>query len=490
MDSDISPVAVRAVRGSLYSVGASMVTLVLGITRSILLARLLLPEHFGVVALALFYLGLASRLRGFGLNMALIHRQEVDETFLRTLFTLRIGLDLATSGLLLMVAPFLQRMYPQMPGLGSVIAVLIVAYILSDLSSLQETLLRKRLAFSYLAWMDILASAVMTLVAPYLAWRGWGIWALVAERLSGLGMRFLLSWGPFRLWRPRFGWDREVVRWLWRYGRPSWVAANLTYLLDTFDDFWVGTALGKTPLGYYAKAYEFARYPRRVFANPLVTVFGPVFARVQDKRVELSRAFYRSALVILRTGFLIAGVFGLAMPEFIHYVIGEKWWPMLWTFRLMLVYIVLDPILMLIGNLLFATGRPDAMRDARIVQTVFFIPAVIVGASLAGINGVAVAADAMLLVGGWRLYRPLREMVDFSWRRLVVHPCVAMTLAWTVGFGLEQTFPDPSWQALLLKTGVFLSIFGGFLLISEREDYAKGLRLMWQALWGQRARVM
>jgi O-antigen/teichoic acid export membrane protein len=195
VDSDISPVAVRAVRGSLYSVGASMVTLVLGITRSILLARLLLPEHFGVVALALFYLGLASRLRGFGLNMALIHRQEVDETFLRTLFTLRIGLDLATSGLLLMVAPFLQRMYPQMPGLGSVIAVLIVAYILSDLSSLQETLLRKRLAFSYLAWMDILASAVMTLVAPYLAWRGWGIWALVAERLSGLGIRFLLSLG-------------------------------------------------------------------------------------------------------------------------------------------------------------------------------------------------------------------------------------------------------------------------------------------------------
>ena len=484
IEPDVPSVATQAVRGSLYSVGASMVTLALGVVRSILLARLLLPEHFGVVALALFYLGLVARLRGFGLNMALIHRRDVNEPFLRTLFTLRLGLDLVAFGLLLSATPLLQMAYPQMPDLGNVMVVLVVAYILSDLSGVQETLLRKRLAFSPLAWIDILASVVMTLVAPYLAWRGWGIWALVAERLSGLGTRFLLSWGPFRLWRPRLGWDRNVARWLWRYGKPSWAAANLTYLLDTFDDFWVGTTLGKVPLGYYAKAYEFARYPRRVFANPLVTVFAPVFARVQDERAELSRAFYRSALVILRTGFLIAGVFGLAMPEFIHYVIGEKWWPMLWTFRLMLIYVVLDPMLMLIGNLLFATGRPDALRDARAVQTLFFIPAVIVGASLAGINGVAGAADAMLLIGGWLLYRSLREQVDFSLRHLVVYPSLALILAWAAGFGVERSFPGLSWRVLFLKVGVFLAIFGGFLLIFERGDYVRGLRLLWRAVWG------
>ncbi|MGC9084118.1 MAG: oligosaccharide flippase family protein, partial [Anaerolineae bacterium] len=84
----------RAIRGSIYTVGASLVTLTLGFLRSVLLARLLLPEHFGLVALALFYIGLAAQLRGLGLDIALIHRQDADELFMRTYFSLRLGLDL------------------------------------------------------------------------------------------------------------------------------------------------------------------------------------------------------------------------------------------------------------------------------------------------------------------------------------------------------------------------------------------------------------
>lgn len=474
--------AAQAVRGSLYSVAASGVTLTLGFVRSVLLARLLLPEHFGVVALALFYIGLVIRLRGLGLDMALIHRQDVDEALMRTYFTFRVGLDALALGLLLVATPLLRLAYPDMPGLGAALPMLILAYFLSNLSQVQETLLRKNLAFSRLAVTDIAASLLMTTVAPYLAWRGWGVWALVAEQVGGLGTRFLLNWGPFRQWWPKLGWDRGVGRWLWEYGKPTWAAANLGYLLDRFDDFWVGTALGKTPLGYYSKSYEFARYPRRVFANPLVSVFGPVFARLQNERERLSRAFYRSAHFILRTGFLIAGAFALVMPEFIHFVIGDKWLPMLWTFRLMLIYTMLDPLVMLIGNLMLAVGRPQEMQSVRLVQTGFFIPAVVLGAYLWGINGVALAADGMLLVGAWRYYRPLRQVVDFSLARLAAWPGLALTVAWGAGFWVENSITGTQWQVLLLKLGAFLLLFGGFLLVAERGDYFQGVQWLWQAV--------
>jgi PST family polysaccharide transporter len=474
--------AAQVVRGSLYSVAASGVTLTLGFVRSVLLARLLLPEHFGVVALALFYIGLVIRLRGLGLDMALIYRQDVDEALMKTYFTFRVGLDALALGLLLVATPLLRLAYPDMLGLGAVLPMLILAYCLSNLSQVQETLLRKNLAFSRLAVTDIAASLLMTTVAPYLAWRGWGVWALVAEQVGGLGTRFLLNWGPFRQWWPKLGWDRGVGRWLWEYGKPTWAAANLGYLLDRFDDFWVGTALGETPLGYYSKSYEFARYPRRVFANPLVSVFGPIFARLQDERVRLSRAFYRSAHFILRTDFLIAGAFALVMPEFIHFVIGEKWLPMLWTFRLMLIYTVLDPLLMLIGNLMLAVGRPQEMQRVRLVQMGFFIPAVVLGAYLWGINGVALAADGMLLVGAWRYYYPLRQVVDFSLVRLAAWPGVALTVAWGAGFWVENSIRGTQWQVLLLKLGAFLLLFGGFLLVAERGDYFRGVQWLWQAV--------
>ncbi len=475
-----------AIRGSIYTIGASLITLTLGFLRSVLLARLLLPEHFGVVALALFYIGLAAQLRGLGLDMALIHRQEADEPFLRTYFSLRLGLDLLAFGLLLALAPLLQWAYPQMPGLGAILVVLVFTQLLANLSQVQETLIRKNLTFSQLAATDVAASVVMTLVAPLLAWWGWGVWALVAEQLSGIGTRFLLTWGPFRQWKPGLGWDRQAARWFWEYGKPTWVASNLNYLLDRFDDFWIGTTLGRVPLGLYSKAYEFAHYPRRVLANPLVTVFTPLFARLQGDRLRLSQAFFRSAYIILRSGFLVAGAFGLVMPEFIHHVIGDKWRPMLWAFRLMLIYTMLDPILLLVGGLLLAVGHPKELRNATIVQAVFFIPAVILGARLWGIHGVALAADGMLLVGAAWLYRPLRQVVDFSLTRLVVWPALALGIAWGGGLVIEILAKGETLETLALKLGLFGALFGGFLLAMERSDLVSGMRELQKALWMRR----
>ncbi len=481
--ADPVSLADQAFRGSAYTVGASLVTLTLGFLRSVLLARLLLPEHFGLVTLALFYIGLAAQLRGLGLDMALIHRQDADEPFLRTYFSLRLGLDLLAFGLLLALAPLLQGAYPRMSGLGTILAVLVFTFFLANLSQVQETLIRKNLAFSQLAVTDVAASVTMTVVAPLLAWLGWGVWALVAEQMSGIGMRFLLTWGPFRQWKPGLGWDRKTARWFWEYGKPTWVASNLSYLLDRFDDFWIGTALGKVPLGLYSRAYEFAHYPRRVLANPLVTVFTPVFARLQDDRLRLSQAFFRSAYIILRSGFLVAGAFGLVMPEFIHYVIGDQWQPMLWTFRLMLVYTVLDPVLLLVGGLLLAVGRPQDLRNATIAQTVFFIPAVILGARLWGINGVALAADGMLLLGAIRLYRPLQQVVDFSFTRLVARPALVLAVAWGSGFLVETLAGKASLGMLAPKLGIFTLLFGGLLLALERDDLNIGVRWVREAVW-------
>lgn len=483
-------IAVQAIRGSFFSVGASAVTLTLGFLRSVLLARLLIPQHFGVVALALFFVSLAAQMRALGLDRALIHRQEADEATLGTYFTLRMGTLLASSLLAAVAAPALARFYPGMPLLAWVLVALAGVEVIKGLSTIQETLLSKELAFRQLALTDVVASVTMTVVAPLLAWRGWGAWALVAEQASGILARFGMTWLVFRRWWPRPGWDAGTARWFWRYGRPAWSATNLGFLLDRFDDFWIGTALGKTPLGYYSRAYEFARYPRRVVANPLVSVFGPVFARLQGDRLHLSQAFYRAAHVILRTGFLISGAFALVMPEFIHLVIGDKWLPMLLTFRLMLVYTLLDALLMLCGNLLLAVGRPKGLQRARLIQTLFFIPAVIGGARLWGINGVALAADGMLAMGSWVLYRQIRNVADFSLFRLGFWPLVALAVAWGAGLWVEGMWhPINLWLLAVGKLVLFTGLYLVLLTATEGSDYLRGLRWVWASvrLGGQEA---
>ena len=470
-------IATDALKGSAYSVAASLITLVAGFTRSILLARWVAPEHFGVVALGLFYVNLAARLRGFDFGRALIHRQDNSEQVLRTYFTLSVGTLLLSLVLLIGAIPLLSVAYPAIPVLTGVVAALAGVDLVKGLSYIQETLLSKNLAFRALATIDVAASIVMTVVAPWLAWQGWGAWALVAEQASGILVRFTMAWLVFRPWRPHIAWHRETARWFWGYGKPVWGAANLGYLLDRFDDFWIGTALGRIPLGYYSRAYEFARYPRRVVANPLVSVFAPVFAQLQADRKRLSQAFYRAAHVILRSGLLISGAFALIMPEFIGLVIGVQWRPMLSTFRLMLLYTLLDALLLLGETFLVAVGDPQRLSYTRVRQVLFFIPAVIGGAYLWGIDGVALAANAMLIVGTCVLYPGLRKIIDFSLFRLGFWPVIALSLSYGAGLLLESLWAETSmWVSAVVKLILFTGLFVGTLLLTERSDYLRAFR--------------
>lgn len=473
-------IATDALKGSVFSIAASLITLVAGFTRSILLARWVAPEHFGVVALGLFYVNLAARLRGFDFGRALIHRQDNSEQVLRTYFTLSVGTLLLSLVLLIGAIPLLSVAYPATPVLTGVVAALAGVDLVKGLSHIQETLLSKDLAFRELASIDVAASIAMTVIAPWLAWQGWGAWALVAEQASGILVRFTMTWLVFRPWRPCIAWHRDTARWFWGYGKPVWGATNLGYLLDRFDDFWIGTALGKIPLGYYSRAYEFAHYPRRVVANPLVGVFAPVFAQLQTDRKRLSQAFYRAAHVILRSGLLISGAFALIMPEFIRLVIGEQWLPMLLTFRLMLVYTILDALAMLGENLLLAVGIPQILQRSRLVQVAVCIPAVIVGAYLWGINGVALAADGVLIVGVCVLYPRIREVVDFSLVRLGFWPLVALGVSYAASIFLESRGSHLDvWLLGITKLTLFTGLYLVLLAARERGDYSRGLRWIW-----------
>jgi O-antigen/teichoic acid export membrane protein len=474
-------VAQRAVKGSLYNLSVSGVTVVLGFVRAVLLARLLLPEHFGIVTLALFYVALVAQLQSFGFEQALISLQRDDETTRGTYFALRLA---GTVGCLVLIAPLaliLSHLYPTMPGLGWATIALGGIHAGLAMAYVHETFLRRDLAFRQLAMTDLVASIAMTIVAPLLAWMGFGLWALIAEQGSGTLTRLAMNWLVFRRWTPRLSWDNAVASRLWAYGKHLWAAGNLIFLNDRFDDFWTGSRLGGAALGFYSRAYEFAHYPRRVVVNPLLGVMLPTFARLQDDRLRLSQAFFRSAHLILRTNCLVSIGFGLVIPEFVALVIGPQWTPVIWTFRLMVVYALLDAMMLMGQALVQAVGQPRVMTVAVAVQTIVFIPLVIVGAQTWGINGVALAADVMMVVGIVVLYRGVQRLVDFSTGGLVMWPLAAVVVGVSAATILEMVPPtDNPWAMGAVKLVAFAALYGGILVAAERHQFEKGLRWAWQ----------
>jgi len=314
-----------------------------------------------------------------------------------------------------------------------------------------------------------------------MAWQGLGVWALVGEQASGYIARFLVVWTGSTSWRARFGWNGQVARWLLRFGGSVWLGGNLNYLLDRFDDFWIGSTLGAQRLGYYGRAYEFARYSRRVVANPILAVFRPTYARLQEDRPRLSRAFFRATSVIIRVGGLFSLLFILTAPQFIPLILGEQWLPMLLTFQLMIIYTFLDPVSLSASHLLSATGHPNTVLRIRAAQVILFIPLVIFASSHYGIEGVAIAADIMVILGAVLLFHQTTRIVDYSQKALWLWPMVALMVIIGVVVALTPFWHSLSpWLALIVKGLLITALYLGILWLTEREQ----LRIGWQVVWG------
>lgn len=480
-----SSLARQTAVGSTYTIAASALTMVIGFTRSVILAHLLFPEDFGLFALAFFFVRLLERVQMFGFTPAFIHKHEHSEEDAAAHFILRLGAGLLVLLLALVLTPILPRFYPNDPLLGPVIVVLTAVRLLIAINATPKTILSKQLQFRRISILKVGGSLVSFVWAIWLAREGYGVWALVAQEASLSLIDFFGLWLLKRPWRLSLKTTRETIRFYFQFGKFQLVAQNIALLLDTFDDFWIGTFLGNTPLGFYAKSYEFAHYPRAVVGEPLSNVFFPAFARLQNNRQQLSRAFFRVASLLVRVGFLFASLFVLVTPEFIRLFLGAKWLPMQLTFQLMLLYTLLDPLLITVNLLVTAVGEPETLTKAQVWQMIFFIPAVIAASRWFGIEGVAVAADLMLLLGIALVLPRLRHFVDFSLRQMLAVPALAVAVGLPLTLLLMKLLPAAHPAVALPQKALSLSaIYLLILLIFERTQLQKMtdqvLPLLWQ----------
>lgn len=479
-------VASKSITGSAFSIGSSMMTLVIGFVRSVLLARMLLPEHFGVFTLAMFFLVLAARTQAFGFNAALVHRDPHNREDVAAHFILRVSAALLVCLIAVAIYPLLTWLYPDQPLMSQVMLALAGLEVFKAINSTPEVLLSKQLEFRRVAALDVGSSVAALIVAVLMAWAGAGVWSLVGEIASGVAVRFVGLWVYRRPWSPHLRTRWLVIKWYFRFGWFVFLSSNLNFLLDRFDDFWAGTSLGATPLGFYSKAYEMAQYPQRVIASPITSVFFPIFAKLQHDRLRLSKAYFRVCSLMVRGGFLFSGIFALVTPEFIRLFLGEKWLPMALTFQLMLVYILFDPLLIISSRLTTAVGKPQVLTRVKFAQLVFFVPAVVTLAHFFDIDGIAIAADLMVALGIVAILPQVRRYVDFSLMRLFAYPSLALVAGLSLGWGIAQLLVLQNlWLSLLVKAAVTTIIYGSILLLLERELYIQTMHMLRGLLVGR-----
>ncbi len=474
----------RSIESSIYNVVSHGLQIVILFFRSILLARLLLPETFGVYTFAQAIITTTLTFPVFGLGASYINRcpETEDPNAPAVYFTLISAFSLIWAIALILFGAFFLRGERR-----SVLWALAAITLLAQIAAPAETILSRQVRFGRLALLYLLTALLTSAASLWLAWRGAGVWSLVSVDLVSALILIVGLYLIRPVWQPRLVLVPHIVRYYLRLGSRTLLADLLVTALDRLDDLWTGRFLGDAALGFYSRAYTFANYPRRVLASPLNAVTLSSYAEVKHDRPRLSQAFSLANSLIIRAGFLFAGVLLLIAPEFTRWVLGAKWLPMLSAFRLMIAYTMLDPIRYTVGFLFTAAGRPELLVRVRLAQLAVLVLGLATLGPGFGIAGVALAATLMVVAGTVLSLWQARAFVDFGVLKLFAAPTIALAAGILIAYGGAGLRSAPASLIsdvvnALVKALAFVLCYALIMLLLERREMAAVARLVQQAL--------
>jgi len=425
-------IAQRAIAGTLHVALSSYAVQTIDFFRSLVMARLLIPEYFGVLSLATFYLYFFGIIHSWGFNFALIHRKEKLAPAFAGHFILTTTMAVATFlvvffGSPLILSQFSPRLLEQPQHYHDVLmAIRFLAFlgILQAAGGTPRLYLEKNLQFRAIAITEIVSTILSTVVALGFAWYQPNLYALLVWRLAASLLPSVFVW-TITPWKLSLKTDLATIKWFFKYGAAMLPSAPLTLFFLKFDDYLAGTLCGLMALGVYAKAYSFSLIPLQFISSIVSRVAGPTYAKLQNDAQELSKAFAYTTRNIVR----VSGLFALMLPgvatEFVLIVLGDQWLGLVPILRILFVYAWLRPLINEFGVLYTAVGRPQYV----LIQMASMVP-IIVGAgfyltSKFGLSGLAAAVDLMILQGLVTGCFLCKRIVDVRFFKLMIPSALA-----------------------------------------------------------------
>lgn len=397
LGNGLGPTAVRerAIRGvawtSMHKWSARAATLV----TFVILARMLEPEDFGLVALAAVFIGIVSALADAGFASYLVQAPTVDQRTLSTAFWSVLAFSLVLAGALVVSAPAWAALL-QAPELSPVLRWLSLGVLFTGLSSTQVALLKRRLAFKHLALRSLASVMLSCIVAATLALAGAGVWSLVAQSLVLSGTSAAILWVTAR-WRPSITYSREVGKEIARYGYKVAASQIVLSLRARGDDLVIGVVLGVTALGYWTIAMRIVLLLVDTGISVVSVVATPVFARLKGDPRRLAQAYVRavSSSVALMTPVVLSIV--ILAPTLIPWVFGEDWNPSGDLVRIVTFVVLAAALIQFDRGLMLALNRPGTELALAVGLTLAGL-LIVVAAAPMGLTAVAVAVVVRVLL--------------------------------------------------------------------------------------------
>lgn len=290
---------------------------------TVVLARLLLPADFGLVAMVTSLTGMAEIIRDFGLSSAAIQAKTLSDQERSNLFWVNLGVGATCAALVAAAEPAIVRFYGR-PALGPIVFALAWLFVISGANTQFRAELRRGLRFRALALADVLSQALSVAVAITMAALGHGYWAIVCQQITMVVVAFVMNVINSH-WRPSWYTRGLPMRRFFQYASGVLGTQVLGYTVNNVDNVAIGAVWGTGPLGGYTRAYQLLMVPINQINAPLSGVVLPVLSRVQDQPARFQRYLHRAQLVnAYLLGLIFAVGAALAGPV-VMILFGPRW---------------------------------------------------------------------------------------------------------------------------------------------------------------------
>lgn len=446
-------------------IGAQIASFAIGI----FLARVIAPHEYGLLATIAIFTALSSSVIDGGMSTALVREKNASTLFYNTVFLFNVSVALFLCVLFSLLAPIIANFYRQ-EKLVLIIRIMAWGFVINALGLVPKVILSKELKFKKMATINLPAILISGSVGLYLAYNGYGIWALVTQTLLNAFLTMMLTtiksgYNPFEI-----NFSKPIFLTLFSFSYKLTLSGLLNSFFSNIYPIIIGKLYAPADLGYYARADNYRNIAANNITNPLMAVVSPALAAVQHDEERMRSMFMKSIklAVFLNTPVMLLLVL-LAKP-LVVVTITEKWLPAVPMLQILSIASLLFPLHVINLALILVKGRSDIFFKLEIIKKIMIV-CVLFATFKLGI---------LYFVSGAILLSVIAYFLNAQYSKALINLTIAAQLNLIYKFllcgaivgiccFLLSGLIEGSWAKIFIVSPVFLSIYLGCCYLLEKE---------------------
>jgi teichuronic acid exporter len=353
----------------------------------IILARILLPEEFGLIGMIIIFIAISSTITESGFIQALIQKKDATQLDYDTIFVFNVIISVILYVLLFLFARFISDFFSE-PQLIPLIRVLAVTLIISSLSFVHITKLTKEVNFKKITYSQIIASLFSGFIAIILALKGFGVWSLVLKFVIFCFVQSTLYW-YYKRWFPKLQFSWKSFKKLFSFGSKIFVVRLIGIIYKKLYYVVIGRAFSSSDLGFYTRAEQFTTLSSQKITSAIQHVTFAALSSIQEEQQRLKTGFRRTIQLTMFVTFpLLIGLAVVAEP-LILILIGEKWEQSIPYLQLLCFVGIFHPLHIINLDMFNVKGRSELSLKIEMFKTITVIPIIVISIGW-GIRGLII----------------------------------------------------------------------------------------------------